>query len=192
MRDDLKAQMDERTTEDLVSILRERDEEEWRPEVFAIVAAILSNRGVQGVPQGVGRGGSVNVVEDQPLATVTTYFSPAEAHAARSALESAGIEAWVTDESIGSTYGFAVGARLRVRAEDERASRELLQSFEEAPAALPPELAAPPCPKCGASGATQTSDLALGPDPLGGHVALRRFWYFNCGSCQHRWSDDGN
>ena len=32
--------------QELLAIIREHDEEQWRPEVFDIVGAILKNRGV--------------------------------------------------------------------------------------------------------------------------------------------------
>lgn len=42
----LEAQLEQCSTEELVSILRNRDEEEWRPPVFEVVTSILSARGV--------------------------------------------------------------------------------------------------------------------------------------------------
>ncbi len=187
--DELKATLEARSTEDLVAILRERDEEEWKPEVFEIAGSILASRGVEPPTEGVGSRVGINVVEDQPLVTLASYFSPAEAFVARAALESAGLEAWVADESTGTTYGVAVGTRLRVREEDEQSARELLEAFEEAPGVLPPELAAPPCPKCGAMGASQTSELMMGPGASGGTFGLRRDWYYDCVACHHRWAD---
>lgn len=44
--DELRARLATRSTDDLVSILQNGDEEEWRPEVFEIVASILSARGM--------------------------------------------------------------------------------------------------------------------------------------------------
>jgi hypothetical protein len=42
----LRLSLEARTTEELVDILRERDEGEWRPEVFPIVESILAGRNV--------------------------------------------------------------------------------------------------------------------------------------------------
>ena len=189
---ELRATLDERTTEDLISILRNRDENEGRPEVFPIVESLLIGRGVGSVPPGPTRSDPVSVVEDQALVTVAQYFSPAGAHILRSALDSAGIEAWVADESTGSTYGVAVGTRVRVREEDADAANDLLQALEEAPPVLPPDLAAPACPKCGAAGATQSSELIEGSDQAGGNPRLHRSWYYDCMKCMHRWRDDGS
>ncbi len=44
--DDLKAKLQERSTEDLVSIVRKHDDQEWRPEVFDIARSILISRGL--------------------------------------------------------------------------------------------------------------------------------------------------
>jgi hypothetical protein len=41
-----RRELEHRDTEELVEILAERDEEEWRPEVFPIVEALLRERGV--------------------------------------------------------------------------------------------------------------------------------------------------
>lgn len=189
--DELRDALSERPTDELVDMLKVRDEQQWRPEVFEIVESILAGRGVGPVPQEPGRIAPVDVVEDEPMSTIARHFSSAEAHTARAALESGGIEAWVTDETTGSSYGVAVGIRLRVRKADETAARELLRALEEAPITLPPEMAAPPCPECGATGGTQTSELMEGSDPGGGDTRLRRYWYYECVACNHRWQDDG-
>jgi hypothetical protein len=44
--EDLRKEFEQASTADLVSILRNRDEQEWRPEVFAVVALVLKARGV--------------------------------------------------------------------------------------------------------------------------------------------------
>ena len=102
--DPIRRELEAMTTEELVSILRNHDEGEWRPEVFDVVASILKARGVS--PEDVtalGREG-VDIAEGQPLVTVGRYFSPHEAHAMRMALEEANLRAWVSDES-GSAMG---------------------------------------------------------------------------------------
>jgi hypothetical protein len=42
----LRKEFEQRSTTDLISILRARDEEEWRAEVFEVVAGVLKDRGV--------------------------------------------------------------------------------------------------------------------------------------------------
>ncbi len=44
--DELRDAFEARSSEELVSILRNHDREQWREEVFAIVAAILAERGL--------------------------------------------------------------------------------------------------------------------------------------------------
>jgi hypothetical protein len=81
--DELRTSLETRTNEELVSILRNWNEDEWRPEVFDLVASILSTRGIPpAMVLAMGPEGE-DVIEDRPLATVARYFSPAEAHAGR-------------------------------------------------------------------------------------------------------------
>ncbi len=47
--DDLRARFESLATEELASLLRRHDTEEWRPEVFDVVRSILVRRGVFGV-----------------------------------------------------------------------------------------------------------------------------------------------
>ena len=91
--EDLRKELEQRPTAELISILRNRDEEEWRPEVFDLVALVLQARGISpGEVSAMGPEG-VEVVESEPTVTVARFFSPAESHAARMALEEAGIAA---------------------------------------------------------------------------------------------------
>jgi len=124
---ELRATLEGRTTDELVSILRNRDDDEWRPEVFDLVASVLAGRGVS--PTSVSAMGpeGEDVVEQRPLATVARYFSPAEAHASRLALEAAGVEAWVVDEAMGTVYGVGVGTRLQVRVEEQARALAVLE-----------------------------------------------------------------
>jgi len=124
---DIQHEMERRPTSELVSILRKRDEEEWRPEVFQIVATILANRGISpGEITALGPQG-VDVVETQQLVTVGWYPTALEAHSHRLALEAAGLTAWICDEFAGTMYAMGIGARLQVRAEDEEAARAVLE-----------------------------------------------------------------
>jgi len=136
---DVRRELDARPTEELVSILRNRDEQQWRPEVFEIVASILVTRGLS--PADVVAMGpeGVDVVEGQPLVTIGRYFNPLEAHAHRMALDEASLPAWVSDESGGAMFGVGVGSRLQVRAEDEAAARAILEAAALPPSAPPPE-----------------------------------------------------
>jgi hypothetical protein len=129
--DELRASLELRPTEELLSILRDRDEEEWRPEVFDLVATILAARGVptaEVTASGRERADTgADPRADDPL-VVLGSFDVFEAHAVRMALEAAGIEVWMT----GDTSGFQSGQLLRVRAGDEREAREILEAEPDA------------------------------------------------------------
>jgi hypothetical protein len=122
----VRLELEQKSSDELISILRNRDEEEWSPEVFDVVAAMLKERGIS--PEEVVAMGpeGYDAVESAPTVTIATFFSPAEAHALRMALEEAGIPAWVADEAGGTSFGVGVGARLQVRAVDEEAARQIL------------------------------------------------------------------
>jgi hypothetical protein len=68
---------------------------------------------------------------NEELVTVATFPEPMEATVARSALEAAGIDAYLRGEVANSMVPVAFAAELQVRAEDEAAAREVLQSAED-------------------------------------------------------------
>jgi len=181
----LRQELEQRSTAELVSILRNRDEEEWRPEVFDVVASILRARGVS--PDEVASLGpeGVDVVESEPTVTIAKFFSPAEAHATRLALEEGGIAAWVADEAGGTMYGVGIGARLQVRVKDVDAARELLAGAQLEADGLPPDLAEPPCPACGSRNVVSEAWVVTGE--TGGPRRSRRKWHYVCTDCREAW-----
>jgi hypothetical protein len=105
-----------------------------RPEVFDIVAAILRERGVS--PADVAAVGpeGVEVAESETVVTLANFLSPVQ----------------------------ALGARVRVREQDLEAAQAILDELEDEPVTaddLPPELAEPPCPRCGSSKVTQFTEV---------------------------------
>jgi hypothetical protein len=190
--DELRSSLELRSTEELLSFLRNRDEEEWRPEVFEIVASILTARGVPTADVFASEPEGGDTVESRPLVTVGHFLSPVEADAARLALESAGIAAWVADEILGASYGVGVGSRLQVRVEDEPAALEVLGATPQQTSELPPELAEPPCPRCGSRTVRPVAEIA---DPqssqfVGLGVSPSRQWRYHCGACGNKWFDE--
>jgi hypothetical protein len=186
--DDLRHELEALSTEELISILRNRDQDEWRSEALEMVPSILAARGVS--PSEIVALGpeGYDVVEGQELRTIGRYFNTFEAHAHRVALEQGGIPAWVADEILGGMYGVGVGVRLQVRAQDEPAARAILEAGPTPASALPPELAEPPCPSCGSAEVSQTADIAdRVPDLV--VEAPRRAWRYACAACGHTWSD---
>jgi hypothetical protein len=188
---ELRASLEARTTEELISILRNRNADEWRPEVFDLTASILVARGVSPATVSAMGPEGEDLVEQRPLATVARYFSPAEAHSGRMALEAAELQAWVVDQSLGTVYGVGVGTRLQVRAEDEEAARAILEGEAPATEELPAELGEPPCPQCGSANIALSSEAIEGPDVHRARGGRRqRDWYYECRACGHRWRDD--
>ncbi len=189
--DELVQQFERFSTDELVSILRNRDEEEWQPEVFDVVASILAARGLQ--PAAIVAMGPEGreEVESAPTVTIATFFSPAEAHASRMALEEAGVAAWVADEVLGSMYGVGVGSRLQVRATDEAAAREVLASPPAPSDALPAEFADPACPACGSRKVVPEAWVVEGEGEEARPLSTRREWFYVCSDCDEAWPMDG-
>jgi len=186
-KDALRIELEQLATDELVSMLRNRDEEEWRPDAFAVAELILRSRGVS--PEEVAAMGpeGTDVVESEPTVTVATSFYPHEALATRMALEDAGIPAWVMDEEGGTIYGFGIGTRVQVRRKDVDAAREILSSAPPSAVRLPPELAEPPCPACGSENISSEARLTpQSPDePKWGPGS--RQWYYVCADCGNAW-----
>jgi hypothetical protein len=185
---ELRREFEQASTAELVSILRNRDEQEWRPEVFAAVTLVLKARGIS--PEEVAAMGpeGVDVVESEPVVTIATFFSPAEAHASRMALEEGGIAAWVADEAGGTMYGVGIGARLQVRAQDEDAARALLSAGPVSAEGLPPDLAEPPCPACGSANVASEAWVDGTEEEQARRGSARRKWYYVCADCREAWS----
>jgi hypothetical protein len=179
--EDLRITLEQQSTESLVAILRNRDEEEWRPEAFQVAAAILRERGVS--PDEVIAQGPEDVVvpESEYTVAVATFFSPAHAHACQGALEDAGLQAWVVDEMLGTMYAVGIGTRVLVRQQDLEAAQAILDGLDDVPVtadALPPEMAEPPCPACGSAKVTQFVSMDDG------------LWTYRCTECSNEWPDD--
>ena len=183
----LRKELEPKGSVELISILRNQDVEEWRPETFEVVASILKSRGLS--PEEVIAMGpeGVDVVESEPTVSVANFFSPSEAHLSRMALEEAGIAAWVADEAGGTMYGVGIGARLQVRVKDVDAAREVLSAAPASEEGLPPDFAEPPCPACGSRNVApeaRVDDAARAAVPWRPN---RREWRYVCADCGETW-----
>jgi hypothetical protein len=141
MADDLHEQLEARSTGELVEILRNQDSEEWRPEVFPVVEAILRARGVDVAAVKTAGPLAREQAEYAPLETVASFSSSLEANLCRMALVSAGIEAWLSTEhllDIVPPLGIGIPVEVQVRPENAAAARALLADID-AKAALPQE-----------------------------------------------------
>jgi hypothetical protein len=168
MSDDLRANLAEMSTEELSDILRRRDPEQWRPEVFGIVEALLRERGVD--VAGLGPAEEPPVPEYAALDVAASFNDSMKAALARMALKESGIDAWLSTEhfvGVMPYMGLSVGIDLLVHKEDAPAAREVLASLDSGSAALSADSAS--CPQC-----QSTETEPDGP-------AMR------CRSCGHRW-----
>ncbi len=190
--DDMRQELERLPTEELVSILRNRDQEQWRPEVFDVVACILETRGVaSGEVRALGPENpdleGQDATEAPELVTLADHSSSQEtlalAYRAQNfgsleymVLEGAGIKTWV------------VGGKLKVRTEDLEAALEILEAAPVPSSALPPELAEPPCPKCGSREVTQVAEVS---DPSLSLLSSSecQVWLYHCAACNHKWSE---
>jgi hypothetical protein len=193
--DDLQQQLDLLNDEELLSILREHDEEEWRPEVFDIVASILRNRGVSltSAPE------DEQIILDEPvvasadLITVASYFTDVDAETDRMALEAKGISAWIFNQNVSRMIGPVGGVELKVREEDFAVAMKILDAEGGAPAEMPDEIAEQQCPKCGSREVREEQEIVESLDAHSNSSSSTRsspkeIWLYRCGSCGHEWS----
>jgi hypothetical protein len=138
LRDRLAALPDDQ----LLDILRERDADTYRAEVFPIVEALLRERGIDPRTAEEEGGaatedGAEHTIPD--LALVSNFESVFEAEFCRSALLSAGIRAWLsTDPAIGALAPLrrGEGIGILVRTDEVEAAQEIVQDLTQGGAAL--------------------------------------------------------
>jgi len=183
--DEIRQRMDLLSDEELLSIIREHDENQWRPEVFDIVRAILSGRGRSPDKDAAEVSGFDEAEEpsELDLVTVATYPSSVDAETDRLALVTNGVEAWVVESC--SAMGVHLGT-LKVRPGDLNAAVKLLDPEvleQPVPSSdLPDEIAEPPCPKCGSRNVMESAEIAEDP-------AFPQEWLYHCASCGHKWHE---
>jgi DNA-directed RNA polymerase subunit M/transcription elongation factor TFIIS len=188
--DEIRQHMELLTDDELIEILQEHDEDQWRPEVFDIIASILSSRGGSSArpPEG-----EEEIITEEPeaedLSIVAEYLDPVDAKADRKTLEDAGIRTWlIRKHDAGSAR--EEGIKLEVRDEDMAAAmRTLEREFEPVPSSdLPPEIAEPPCPKCGSRKVTEEAEVVESLSASGGH-SRSQVWFYHCAACGHKWPE---
>jgi hypothetical protein len=70
-------------------------------------------------------------IDEDRLVTVARFLEPVKVQMAKGLLESLGIECFVQGENANAMLALAFRARLKVRAEDEAAAREVLSGAGE-------------------------------------------------------------
>jgi hypothetical protein len=134
MTDELRDQLKERPTAELVAILRDYDLTEWRPEVFPVVESILQDRGVNTDAFKAARPPRGHSVEAVQLEAIASFGSPLEANLCRMALLEAGIKAWLSTEDLGGMappLGWASGVEVLVRRLAEAHHETFKQVYDE-------------------------------------------------------------
>ncbi len=184
--DEIRQQLEPLNDNELVSILQEHDEEQWRPEVFDIVKSILKERGVSpDVDSGLSADEEVlDETAGLDLVTLAEYPSYVDAETDKLALEAEGLKAWIFNEH-DPFEGAVPGAQLQVRAQDMNAAMAILQSELVPSSDLPPEIAEPPCPKCGSREVTENAEIVEAAESS----APQQAWLYHCASCGHKWSE---
>jgi hypothetical protein len=192
MTDELRARLQAMSTPELVEILERRDAEQWRPEVFPLVEAILAERGVDR-PTAVASAVALEPPdEDETLERVASLGSSLEANLCRMALQEAGIEAWLSTEHLGGIappLGVAVGLHVLVSSQRAAEAREVLAAVEAGAVEIPEESEI--CPRCSSPEAEhrRVTDRAMAVTAfLVTHVPLATgHWLWKCSQCGHEW-----
>jgi DNA-directed RNA polymerase subunit M/transcription elongation factor TFIIS len=182
--DEIRRQLSLLPDEELVSIFREHNEEQWRPEVFDIVGSILSERGIT-PSDDMGMDEEelfLDKTADLDLVTVGDYDNYLDAETDRLALETKGLKVWIFNKST-SMQGFGSGGQLRVLPEDLAKAKAILEAEAVPSSDLPDEIAEPPCPQCGSRNVTEQDEtMESSPNSTG-------VWFYQCSSCGHKWSE---
>jgi hypothetical protein len=171
---------------ELVTILRDHDENEWQPEVFDTVRAILNERGISPDTFVGEEDTTTETMENFDLVTMASYTSYLDAETDRLALESKGITVWILDELSPLGEGMNPGIRLQVREEDVIKALQILQSGPIPSSDLPEEIAEPPCPKCGSRNVMEQVEVQE-PTPAFLTPTTEQAYFYTCSSCGHKW-----
>lgn len=148
--DKIRQHLEQLSNEELISILLKHDENQWRPEAFDIVEAILIERGSSSgkdLKYSVGPESALDETEGLNLKTVAEYVSHLDAEYDRLILENEGVKAWIFEDDSPSDEGIPPSVQLKVCAEDWRAAMERLASEDEIFSDLPDDIEEPPVPK---------------------------------------------
>jgi hypothetical protein len=138
--DDLRARLEALPTGELLAVLRDRDLEEWRPEAFPLIEAILAERQVDVAAALASLQAAATYVDFEALTEIATFGTAVDAHLCRMALEEAEIPCWVFNDHLAGVHvplAMVVGVSVRVRPEDAASAREILEAVRAGATAAP-------------------------------------------------------
>ena len=189
--DEIREQLNLLKDSELVSILRDRDYEQWRPEVFDIVASILRERGVSPDESVEDEEDISDEIAGLALVVVGNYLNHGDAEADRTALEERGLRAWIFNQDSAHDGARAGGVQLGVLPDDLTAAMAVLNSEPVSSADLPSDIAEPPCPKCGSGRTTEQAEIVESFDTSSSsyRATPEQVWFYKCASCGYRWSE---
>lgn len=186
--DEIRDQLNRLNDTELSSILRKRDYDQYRPEVFDIVASILKERGVS---PSADTEDEIDETIGLPLAVVGSYFSQSDAEADQLALVEKGLRAWIFNEASPPDAGSTGSIQLGVFPSDLTKAIAVLNDEPVSSSHLPEDIAEPPCPKCGSRNITEQSEIVESFDAASSsyHSTPEQVWFYSCASCGHKWSE---
>jgi predicted RNA-binding Zn-ribbon protein involved in translation (DUF1610 family) len=185
--DEIRQQMELLKDEELIGILKERDKDQWRPEVFDIVSSILKNRGVPPDAFTESDADISDETEGLDIAIVANYFSNLDAETDRRALEAKGIRAFVVDRNAPKAEHEPT-IELQVLADDLVQAMAILESEPASSMDLSAELAEFPCPKCGSRKVSEESEIM--EEASSKHILRsKQVWLYHCADCGCKWSE---
>jgi DNA-directed RNA polymerase subunit M/transcription elongation factor TFIIS len=192
--DEIRANLDLLNDNELVSILRERDEEQWRPEVFDIVASLLKERGVSPEMEIKHKESLPDERAGLDLVVVGNYFSYQDAEADCLVLEEKGLSAWIFNEDSPQDAGSVCNTQLKVLPEDLTAAMAILNSEHVSSSELPADIAEPPCPKCGSRHVTEQAEIVESFDVSTdlSRPTAQQMWFYKCVSCGYKWPESND
>jgi hypothetical protein len=127
-REYIEQQMELKETDELLEILERKDTDEWQPEVFPIVEAVLRDRGVD-VESELARARTPDERPQSAFVTAAVFPTALAANAYRAALDQAGIASLQLDPEAAA----GGGVQLLVHEQQaEQARRLLSQERDEA------------------------------------------------------------
>jgi hypothetical protein len=133
--DSLRQRLEERSTEELLEIVRAHDTDEWLPEIFPLAEEILRHRGIAIATEAAPASEDAEAPSpDDPFVAIAGFATVVESEACQSALTAAGFTVVGADKfllQVDPALGPALGGfRLGVPASQAEDARQFLAAAE--------------------------------------------------------------